>query len=394
MKKKLTALAIPTLPEGDYPDAYCPGLLLRVGANRRTWVFRYRQGGKRHRDRLGYFPAMGLAEAREAAGELGKRIEAGLPAQPVAANVVHPQSPNALTIGRMIDKYEAMRVKEGVRIKSLPLAMRTIRNGLADHLSTPTEQFSKADLKAVRQKIFNRAPIQANRFMAYLGPVMTWGVQELDAFEHNFHGDIRKGKERKRSRVLTDAELAAVWRATFAMETAADDGNAISRSKSNAARSYARLVRFLILTAQRLDEAASLRCRDIIDGQWRFTTKGDKPYRLKLPQLALDQIGAGEARALCFPGQRDNKITGWSILKDKLDDISGVTGWRLHDLRRTSGSRMEEIGHDAALVHFILNHSRRGLSAVYLHSDLFERMATALADWADELERIVGSHLR
>jgi hypothetical protein len=34
MKKKLTALAIPTLPEGDYPDAYCPGLLLRVGANR------------------------------------------------------------------------------------------------------------------------------------------------------------------------------------------------------------------------------------------------------------------------------------------------------------------------------------------------------------------------
>src|SRR5262245_44434491 len=112
-----------------------------------------------------------------------------------------------------------MRIRAGVRIKSLPLAMRTIRKGLADHLGTPTAQFSKADLKAVRQKIFDRAPIQANRFMAYLGPVMKWGVQELDAFEHNFHGDIRKGKERKRSRVLSDVELAAVWNATLVMES-------------------------------------------------------------------------------------------------------------------------------------------------------------------------------
>ena len=31
MKKKLTALAIPSLPEGQYPDALMPGLILRVG---------------------------------------------------------------------------------------------------------------------------------------------------------------------------------------------------------------------------------------------------------------------------------------------------------------------------------------------------------------------------
>ncbi len=187
----------------------------------------------------------------------------------------------------------------------------------------------------------------ANRFMAYLGPVMKWGVQELDAFEHNFHGDIRKGRERRRQRVLTNAELKAVWNATFALEAEAGEGNAISRAKSGAARSCRRLVPVFDANA------AAARWRvlawkggDIIDSQWRFITKGNKPHRLKLPQLALDQTGAADARDLCFPGQRGSKITGWSKLKNKLDELSSVNGWVLHDLRRTGSTRLEEIGHD------------------------------------------------
>ena len=45
MKKKLTAVGIPTLPKGNYTDAACAGLNLRVGAKRRTWSVFYRIGG-------------------------------------------------------------------------------------------------------------------------------------------------------------------------------------------------------------------------------------------------------------------------------------------------------------------------------------------------------------
>ena len=40
--KKLSALAVPTLPPGEWRDAALPGLILRVGARRRTWTFRAR----------------------------------------------------------------------------------------------------------------------------------------------------------------------------------------------------------------------------------------------------------------------------------------------------------------------------------------------------------------
>lgn len=373
--KKFTALALPNLPEGEHPDPHTPGLIFRPGKRRKPWLVRYRQGGKRHAEIIGYYPAMGLADARTAADEIIKRVEVGQPAQPEP--VIHPQSSSALTVGKLIDKYEAMKTKEGVRIKKLPLAMRTVRNGLTAYLTTPLNQFTKADLRVARDAIFDRAPIQANRFMAYFGPVMRWAAQE-DYIEHNFHGDLRKGKERKRTRTLTDSEVKAIWWATFNLDT------------GDAARSYGRLIRFLLVTMQRLDEGASLTYGDIIDGQWRFKTKGDKPHRLRLPGLALDQLGTGgEARDLCFAGKR-GKISGWSKLKASLDDVSGVRDWRVHDLRRSASSRLEEV-HDTALVHFILNHgNRQGLSAVYLQGELFDKMATALTDWSRMLQKVVG----
>jgi hypothetical protein len=75
--KKLTALSIPTLAPGEWYDAVLPGLILRVGKKRRTWQFRYHAGGSYHRKPLGHFPAMELADAREAGRKLIGRAEKG-----------------------------------------------------------------------------------------------------------------------------------------------------------------------------------------------------------------------------------------------------------------------------------------------------------------------------
>ena len=56
-----------------------PGLILRVGDKRRTWQFRYHAGGSYHRKPLGHFPAMELAEARDAARKLIERADKGVP---------------------------------------------------------------------------------------------------------------------------------------------------------------------------------------------------------------------------------------------------------------------------------------------------------------------------
>ena len=76
---KLTALSVPSLPPGEYRDALMPGLILRVGLRRRVWQYRARVGARQPRTPLGYFPALGLADAREAARSVALRIESGAP---------------------------------------------------------------------------------------------------------------------------------------------------------------------------------------------------------------------------------------------------------------------------------------------------------------------------
>ena len=203
--KKLTALSIPTLAPGEWYDAVLPGLILRVGKKRRTWQFRYHAGGSYHRKPLGHFPAMELADAREAGRKLIGRAEKGVP---IEVSAPHPRGSSSLTVGALFDRYEALRTKEGQRTKSLPEAMRSLRRNLKPWLSLPADQFSKADLRAARDAMMEADNvIAANRMLGYLGPVLRWAAEE-DLIPVNFVPAIRRAPEEKRSRVLTKKEIA------------------------------------------------------------------------------------------------------------------------------------------------------------------------------------------
>jgi integrase len=372
-RKKLSAIAISTLPPGNWPDPIVPGLMLRVGANRRTWTYRYRTGGKNPRLTLGHHPKMGLQAARDAARAAAERIDGG--AMPVPSEP-HPRSAGALSLGALIDKYERLRTTEGGRIKSLPEAMSSLRRNLKRWLPLPAVQFSKADLRVARDEAAkNNGMIAANRLLAYLGPVMRWAAEE-DLITASFVSAIRRAPEQKRKRKLTNSEIAAIWHAC-------DDLGA-----REAASNYGRMVRFLLVTAQRRDEAASLRHGDILDRTWRqVTNKSDRPHSIPLPPLALSLVGRGEARDLVFAG-RSGKLSGYSKLKQALDEASGIEGWVLHDLRRSAASRMQDLGVPNHVVGSILNHAIVGVGAHYLQAELEKQKAEALAIWAVALTKV------
>jgi integrase len=218
--------------------------------------------------------------------------------------------------------------------------------------------------------------IAANRFLAYFGPLMKWAAME-DLVPVNFVPDIRRAPESKRTRKLTDAEIVAIWKACDKLGT------------REAARNYGRLVRFLLVCAQRRDEAASLCHGHILDGVWRqVDNKSGRPHSLKLPPLALTLIGQGTAQELVFAG-RSGKLSGYSKMKAELDKASGVTGWVLHDLRRSAASRMQGLGIPNHIVQAVLNHAVPGVGGVYLQDELEKQKAEALATWAVALAKIV-----
>ena len=72
-----------------------------------------------------------------------------------------------------------MRIREGQRIKALPKAMRALRLHLKPYLGLPADQFSKADLRDVRDALIDAGTVTAaNRLLAALGPVLRWAAEE------------------------------------------------------------------------------------------------------------------------------------------------------------------------------------------------------------------------
>ncbi|MDW9370165.1 DUF4102 domain-containing protein [Sinorhizobium meliloti] len=391
---KLTAAALNSLPEGDYPDHIIPGLTFRRGKRRSSWTLRYRIGDKQSRDTLGYWLGnnppegsdhMGLADARERAREVLARIEAGVPIAEEKAP--HPKEVGGKTVGDVIDLYEKARKKKGGKgMKTLPEALRTIRRILKDYLALPARQFSKADLRKARDAVAKDAPQMSDRFMSYFGTCWKWAAQE-DHVEYNFVPDVIKVGPGlvKRKHVLSPDELQAIWNACPNMESA--EGKA-----------YGRLVRFLMVVPARISEGAAIRHGVIIDGRWRQTEEDNKSARehlLRLPQLAVDQLGTGTAGEFAFPGKK-GKLGGISKFKEELDGLSGVSGWRHHDLRRTITTTLQDMT-DAddnplfarEVISALMNHAISGADGHYLHGTMARAKAKALQVWADRLDGIL-----
>ena len=130
--------------------------------------------------------------------------------------------------------------------------------------------------------------------------------------------------ERMRNRVLTDDELARVWIAA--------DGMGV----------FGRYVQFMLLTATRRNEAARMTYSELSNGDWlipasRYKNKHDHLIPLSRAAQALLAKAPRIVDTDCvFTTDGKRAIAGFSGLKAKLDAASGVTGYRLHDLRCSS----------------------------------------------------------
>ena len=79
--------------------------------------------------------------------------------------------------------------------------------------------------------------------------------------------------------------------------------------------------------------------------------------------------------------------------KRLLDHLSGVTDWRLHDLRRTCVSGMARLGIAPHVADKILNHQAgtiSGVAAVYQRHEFLLERKEALDFWGSHLANLVA----
>jgi integrase len=190
-------------------------------------------------------------------------------------------------------------------------------------------------------------------------------------------------KEVTRDRVLTEDELVRVIVAARTMD-----------------EPYGAIVEFLALTGQRREEVA--RCTwDEIDLRarvWtlpRERTKNAKHHTVHLSDQAIAVLsGTRKLGKFVFSRTGKNPFQGFSSAKRELDILSGVTGWRLHDLRRTCVSGMARLGVAPHVADKILNHQSgtiSGVAAVYQRHDFLAERNDALEQWAAHVVRLIAA---
>ena len=107
----------------------------------------------------------------------------------------------------------------------------------------------------------------------------------------------------------------------------------------------------------------------------------------------LDLVRRLSAAALaCMPpsGGFVFKRVNIAAAKEALDRASGVSGFTLHDLRRTARSLMSRAGVSSDHAERYLGHVIGGVRGVYDRHQYLAEMALAYATLASQIERIVN----
>jgi integrase len=181
--------------------------------------------------------------------------------------------------------------------------------------------------------------------------------------------------------VLTDDELRKLWAAFEAM-----------------GHPFGQLFKVLLITGQRVSEVAGMRRDELaLDPVplWTLSserTKAARQHAIPLPSLAVDLLrGLPDFGNYVFTTHGNKPVSGFSKAKARADTLSGVTGWRLHDLRRTMATGLARLGTAPHVVGEILNHAPSGVTArVYNHYSYEREVGEALERWAACLQGITG----
>jgi integrase len=131
--------------------------------------------------------------------------------------------------------------------------------------------------------------------------------------------------------------------------------------------------------------------REIVGADWtipeaRYKTGIDHLIPLSKAALATLPEGNGE---LTFTADGKTPFGNLSKHKRSLDEASGISGWTLHDLRRTSRSLMGRAGINADHAERCLGHVVPGIRGVYDRHSFYKEKKMAFEALANLIEWIV-----
>jgi integrase len=244
-------------------------------------------------------------------------------------------------------------------------------------------EITKRDVVELVSAIEQRgAPVAANKALKSIKTFLRWCVGRAVLDQSPAEGVPLPSKEVARDRGLDDDELAQVILA--------------ARSIGGP---YGGIVELLALTGQRREEVARLQREELDLAQRIWTLPKSRTKNAKAHVVHLSEQSMAVLARADWPGPYVFSLLGnkpfpeFSRAKRRLDQLSGVTGWRLHDLRRTCVSGMARLGIAPHVADKILNHQAgtiSGVAAVYQRHEFLSERKEALERWGLHVAHIVA----
>ncbi len=241
----------------------------------------------------------------------------------------------------------------------------------------PLESIRRGEISDVLNKI--AAPVAANRAYGVIRAFLAWCLRKgyLDADPSPREAPNPKA-EKERARVLTDAELKALWAADLPFP-------------------FGPYLKMLLLTGQRRGEVVGMLWGEIKGNDWHIPAERTKAGRatvvpLSAPALAV-LAGLPRLGPFVFALSEHNHVKDHSNIKARIDRASGVADWRIHDIRRTVATGLERLGFAYETRAAVLNHSksaREGVTAIYSRHNYAAEKRHALEAWAAFLDGLVN----
>jgi integrase len=299
-----------------------------------------------------------------------------------------------------LDHYENEKAR---RPSSVRLARMVVDSHLKPKLkSKPMPHIGRGDLQPIIDGIPAKQRGMRRAVFAYASVLFGWAAKRGDIAGNPLAEMVKPEAPKARDRVLSDDELAAVWKASA---TISDP--------------FASFFRLLILTGQRRSEVASMNWAELDRATATWTipagrAKNGVAHIVPLSDLAiaildrLSDTAHGDGSDL-EPGNWPKAgfvltttgrtpISGITKAKNALDtattranDNEALPGWRIHDLRRTLATGFQRLGIRFEVTEATLNHvsgAKGGIAGVYQRHDWKEEKRSALDAWARHVEAI------
>jgi integrase len=377
----------------EIPDGGCKGLYLVVQpSGARSWAVRYRYAGQPRKLTLGAAIALApgepdpgngaltLASARKAATDALHRLAMGFDP---AFEKLAKEKEKATTI---VESFQAVATdcfkREAKKLRSAPRQLANLARLVFPVLGPrPVASIRRSDIVRLLDSIESEnGPVMADAVLSTISKVLNDHARRTDDFANPLVRGMRRSntKERARDRILSDAEIAALWKATESKDP------------------FALLCRFLLLTSARREEAVACPWSEIDGTVWTLPAARNKAKAAlvrplsKAAQAVLDSAARSTGSSYVFTTSGNYPLGSIYRRKRELDAACGVTGWTLHDLRRTARSLLARAGVPSEHAERCLGHVLPGIQSTYNRHTYESEMLAAYEKLATLIEHITN----